>query len=76
MGSIERDERLNCRCIHKYVLVERWGFAPKARRLTPVPRSKGGPWTRAHCPREAPSKDSSREVLKRMGAGLCVDVGQ
>lgn len=56
----------NCpRYIHKYALAERSRFVPKAGAPTPVPSWKRAEWAADVVPEGDPSKDDSREVLKR-----------
>lgn len=56
----------NCpRYIHKYKLVERSRFVPKAGCTTPVPSWKRSEWATDVVPDGDPSKDPTREVLKK-----------
>jgi predicted pyridoxine 5'-phosphate oxidase superfamily flavin-nucleotide-binding protein len=56
----------NCpRYIHKYALVERSRFVPKSGCRTPVPSWKRADWAADVVPEGDPSKDPTREVLKR-----------
>jgi hypothetical protein len=61
-----RAERVypNCpRYIHRYRLVERSRFVPKAECETPVPRWKTEQWSADALPDQDPARDPSREVL-------------
>jgi len=56
----------NCpRYIHKLALVERSRFVPKAECATPVPAWKRSEWAADVVPEGDPSRDASREALKR-----------
>ena len=56
----------NCpRYIHKYALVERSRFIPKAGVATPVPSWKRSTWACDVLPEEDPARDPSREEAKR-----------
>jgi predicted pyridoxine 5'-phosphate oxidase superfamily flavin-nucleotide-binding protein len=56
----------NCpRYIHKYALVERSRFVPAAACATPVPSWKRSDWAADVVPDGDPSRDPSRETLKR-----------
>ena len=56
----------NCpRYIHKYALVERSRFVPRSDCATPVPSWKRAEWAVDVVPEGDPSRDPSREVLKR-----------
>jgi predicted pyridoxine 5'-phosphate oxidase superfamily flavin-nucleotide-binding protein len=61
-----RAERVypNCpRYIHRYRLVERSRFVPKAECETPVPKWKTEQWSADALPDQDPARDPSREVL-------------
>jgi uncharacterized protein len=61
-----RAERVypNCpRYIHRYRLVERSRFVPKAECETPVPKWKTEKWSADALPDQDPARDPSREVL-------------
>jgi uncharacterized protein len=54
----------NCpRYIHRYRLVERSRFVPKAECETPVPKWKTEQWSADALPDQDPARDPSREVL-------------
>ena len=56
----------NCpRYIHKYALVERSRFVPRAACTTPVPSWKRSAWAADVVPEGDPAHDPAREVLKR-----------
>ncbi len=56
----------NCpRYIHRYALVERSRFVPKAGCPTPVPSWKRAAWSSDVVPEADPARDPSREVLKK-----------
>ena len=56
----------NCpRYIHKYQLVERSRFVPRAGQATPVPSWKRSAWACDVVPEADPSRDPSREEVKR-----------
>ena len=56
----------NCpRYIHRYALVERSRFVPKAQCKTPVPSWKQSPWASDVVPDGDPARDPLRVVLKR-----------
>jgi uncharacterized protein len=56
----------NCpRYIHRYQLVERSRFVPKAACETPVPAWKTREWSRDALPEQDPARDPAREVVER-----------
>jgi uncharacterized protein len=56
----------NCpRYIHRYELVRRSSFVPRADRTTPVPSWKRSDWAVDTLPAGDPAADSTREVLDR-----------
>jgi predicted pyridoxine 5'-phosphate oxidase superfamily flavin-nucleotide-binding protein len=56
----------NCpRYIHKYELVSRSRFVPKAECETPVPQWKQSDWAHDVLPEDDPANDPSREVIPR-----------
>jgi predicted pyridoxine 5'-phosphate oxidase superfamily flavin-nucleotide-binding protein len=56
----------NCpRYIHRYRLVERSRFVPRAECVTPVPEWKQREWAKDALPENDPARDPAREILPR-----------